>query len=158
VVDDIGYSQEITDNVRGFIAVRLSSLRLGTTGRFLEGGHPLDLDALLRSNVVFEIEDVGDDRDKAFLMGTVLIRLVEHLRLDQKHHGASNGLRHLSVFEEAHRLLQRIELLLIVPAQAGGRLKLANPLVRLAHLLLMAGDQVPQRRLAAQDLRVEVHR
>ncbi|MFC7623079.1 ATP-binding protein [Microlunatus sp. GCM10028923] len=106
VVDDIGYSQEITDNVRGFIAVRLSSLRLGTTGRFLEGGHQLDLDALLRSNVVFEIEDVGDDRDKAFLMGTVLIRLVEHLRLDQKYNGAPSGLRHLSVFEEAHRLLR----------------------------------------------------
>ena len=32
-------------------------------------------------NVVFEIEDVGDDRDKAFLMGTVLIRLAEHLRM-----------------------------------------------------------------------------
>ena len=31
--------------------------------------------------MVLEIEDVGDDRDKAFLMGAVLIRLVEHLRL-----------------------------------------------------------------------------
>ncbi len=107
VVEDIGYGREITDNVRGFIAVRLASLRLGTTGRFFEGGHPLDLEALLRSNVVFEIEDVGDDRDKAFLMGTVLIRLVEHLRLLQKRErGASVGLRHLSVFEEAHRLLR----------------------------------------------------
>ncbi len=107
VVEDIGYGREITDNVRGFIAVRLASLRLGTTGRFFEGGHPLDLEALLRSNVVFEIEDVGDDRDKAFLMGTVLIRLVEHLRLLQKkERGASVGLRHLSVFEEAHRLLR----------------------------------------------------
>lgn len=107
VVEDIGYGREITDNVRGFIAVRLASLRLGTTGRFFEGGHPLDVDALLRSHVVFEIEDVGDDRDKAFLMGTVLIRLVEHLRLEQKRHpGASVGLRHLSVFEEAHRLLR----------------------------------------------------
>ncbi|GAB3768353.1 hypothetical protein GCM10028864_66660 [Microlunatus parietis] len=107
VVEDIGYGREITDNVRGFISVRLASLRLGTTGRFLEGGHPLDMDALLRSNVVFEIEDVGDDRDKAFLMGTVLIRLVEHLRLMQKHDQTRlSGLRHLSVFEEAHRLLR----------------------------------------------------
>ncbi|WP_412519088.1 ATP-binding protein [Actinomadura madurae] len=108
VVDDIGYSQEITDNVRGFIRVRLSSLRLGTTGRFFEGGHPIDFDALLSRNVVLEIEDVGDDRDKAFLMGTVLVRLVEHLRLRQRR-GASTGLRHLSVFEEAHRLLRRTE-------------------------------------------------
>ncbi|TDE20830.1 ATP-binding protein [Actinomadura sp. 6K520] len=108
VVTDIGYGQEITDNVRGFIRVRLSSLRLGTTGRFFEGGHPIDFDALLARNVVLEIEDVGDDRDKAFLMGTVLVRLVEHLRMRQRQ-GVPPGLRHLSVFEEAHRLLRRSE-------------------------------------------------
>ena len=47
VVREIGYSQRITDDVLGFIKVRLSSLRLGTTGRFLEGGHQLDFGALL---------------------------------------------------------------------------------------------------------------
>ncbi|TMQ90195.1 ATP-binding protein [Actinomadura soli] len=108
VVTEIGYGQEITDNVRGFIRVRLSSLRLGTTGRFFEGGHPIDFGELLARNVVLEIEDVGDDRDKAFLMGTVLVRLVEHLRMRQRA-GAATGLRHLTVFEEAHRLLRRSE-------------------------------------------------
>jgi hypothetical protein len=108
VVEQIGYGREITDNVRGFVAVRISSLRLGTTGRFLQGGHPLDFTALLKHNVVLEIEDTGDDRDKAFLMGTVLIRLVEHLRLRQRAEGPANPrLRHLSVFEEAHRLLRK---------------------------------------------------
>ena len=81
VVSEIGYSQRVTDDVLGFIRVRLASLRRGTTGRFLVGGHPLDFRALLRKNVVLELEDVGDDADKAFLMGTVLIGLVEHLRL-----------------------------------------------------------------------------
>jgi hypothetical protein len=111
VVDEIGYGREITDNVRGFIRVRLSSLRLGTTGRFFEGGHPLDLDQLIRRNVVFEIEDVGDDRDKAFLMGGLLIQLTEHLRVEAHRNPAvlRQGLRHLSVFEEAHRLLRRTE-------------------------------------------------
>ena len=78
---EIGYSQRVTDDVLGFIRVRLASLRHGTTGRFLEGGHPIDFGALLARNVVLEIEDVGDDADKAFLMGAVLIRLAEHLRL-----------------------------------------------------------------------------
>ncbi|GAB2615187.1 hypothetical protein Aab01nite_27460 [Paractinoplanes abujensis] len=111
VVDRIGYGQEITDNVRGFIRVRLSSLRTGTTGRFFEGGHPLDLAELMRRNVVFEIEDVGDDRDKAFLMGGLLIQLTEHLRVETRRDPAvaRAGLRHLSVFEEAHRLLRRTE-------------------------------------------------
>jgi hypothetical protein len=115
VVSEIGYGREITDNVRGFVTVRISSLRQGTTGRFLQGGHPLDFAALLESNVVFEIEDTGDDRDKAFLMGTVLIRLAEHLRLRQRAEGpGAPRLRHLSVFEEAHRLLRQPR------GQAGG--------------------------------------
>jgi uncharacterized protein len=115
VVSEIGYGREITDNVRGFVTVRISSLRQGTTGRFLQGGHPLDFARLLAANVVFEIEDTGDDRDKAFLMGTVLIRLAEHLRLRQRTEGATAPrLRHLSVFEEAHRLLRQPR------SQAGG--------------------------------------
>jgi hypothetical protein len=125
IVQEIGYSQRITDDVLGFIKVRLSSLRLGTTGRFLQGGHQLDFGKLLRTNAVLEIEDVGDDGDKAFLMGTVLIRLVEHLRMVNRAKPSSPGglggvvppgasraptrLRHLTVIEEAHRLLRRTD-------------------------------------------------
>jgi len=110
VVLDIGYGPEVERNVRGFVTVRLGSLRLGTPGRFLEGGHPLDFGKMLGTNVVLEIEDVGDDQDKAFLMGTVLIRLTEHLRLRERHAGPTVvGLRHLTVLEEAHRLLRKTE-------------------------------------------------
>jgi DNA helicase HerA-like ATPase len=136
VVRGIGYGPEMSADVLGFIKVRLASLRLGTTGRFLDGGHPIDFGRLLDRNVVLEIEDVGDDRDKAFLMGTVLLRLVEHLRLMgsaglrgrghvespegrggigglqgresiESPESGRHGLRHLTVFEEAHRLLRR---------------------------------------------------
>jgi DNA helicase HerA-like ATPase len=110
VVAEIGYSERVTDDVLGFIRVRIASLRAGTTGRFLEGGHPIDFTRLLRQNVVLEIEDVGDDRDKAFLMGTVLIRLAEHLRLTRGTEPGTGGrqrLAHLTVMEEAHRLLRR---------------------------------------------------
>ncbi|MCL2585882.1 MAG: ATP-binding protein, partial [Streptosporangiales bacterium] len=107
VVGEIGYSQRVTDDVLGFIRVRIASLRAGTTGRFLEGGHRIDFTRLLERNVVLEIEDVGDDRDKAFLMGMVLIRLAEHLRLTRDSNPP--GLRHLTVVEEAHRLLRRPE-------------------------------------------------
>jgi DNA helicase HerA-like ATPase len=108
ILREVGYSERTTDDVLGFVKVRLSSLRLGTTGRFLEGGHQLDFSRLLRTNVVLELEDVGDDGDKAFLMGTVLIRLAEHLRME--HRAQPSGqvrLHHLTVIEEAHRLLRR---------------------------------------------------
>jgi DNA helicase HerA-like ATPase len=113
VIREVGYSQRITDDVLGFVKVRLASLRLGTTGRFLEGGHQIDFGKLLAANAVLEIEDVGDDSDKAFLMGTVLIRLAEHLRMADRAAApgsrAPAGLRHLTVLEEAHRLLRRPE-------------------------------------------------
>jgi hypothetical protein len=87
---------------------RIGSLQLGTTGRFLDGGHPIDFAALLDRNVVLEIEDAGDDHDKAFLMGAVLIRLTEHLRLRHRHDGHGPvRLRHLTIIEEAHRLLRQ---------------------------------------------------
>lgn len=103
VVDDIGYGAELAADVRGFVDVRLTSLLLGTPGRFLGGGHPLDVADLLSRNVVLELEDVGDDQDKAFCMGVVLIRLIEHLRVRR---GPSPTLRHVTVVEEAHRLLK----------------------------------------------------
>ena len=56
------------------------------------GGHPLDFGALLRKNVALELEDVGDDTDKAFLMGTVLIGLVEHGTVRDLARGGNGGL------------------------------------------------------------------
>jgi uncharacterized protein len=107
VVREAAYGAEVERNVRGFITVRLGSLRLGTPGRFFEGGHQLDFTRLLNRNVVLEIEDVGDDQDKAFLIGAVLVRLTEHLRLRQRREPAGpQRLRHLTVLEEAHRLLR----------------------------------------------------
>jgi hypothetical protein len=106
-VSEIGYGPEIASNVRGFIKVRLASLRLGTTGSFFSGGHPIDFQQLRARNVVLEIEDVGDDTDKAFLMGAILMRLVEELRMASRSGGQRPGLSHLTVVEEAHRLLRR---------------------------------------------------
>jgi hypothetical protein len=105
VIEDVGYGRELQADVRGFVTVRLRSLRVGSAGRFFEGGHPADIAGLLRRNVVLAIEDVANDEDKAFLMGTLVIRIVEHLRM-QARAGAPEALRHVIVFEEAHRLLR----------------------------------------------------
>jgi hypothetical protein len=105
VIEEVGYGRELQADVRGFVEVRLRSLRTGSAGRFFEGGHPVDIAGLLRRNVVLAIEDVANDEDKAFLMGTLVIRVVEHLRLRARA-GQPDGLRHVVVIEEAHRLLR----------------------------------------------------
>lgn len=108
VVDDIGYGKEIAANVRGFVEVRIGSLLHGTPGRFFRGGHPLDIDTILQQNVVLELENITDDQDKAFLIGALIIRIVEHLRV---RHGARgcDSLQHVTIIEEAHRLLKRVD-------------------------------------------------
>ncbi len=112
VVEEIGYGEDIKKNVRGFVDVRIGSLRLGTPGRFFEGGHPLDIAAVLRRNVVIEIEGITNDQDKAFVMGALLIRLYEQLLLEEKERFAAertpSRLRHATVIEEAHRLLRNV--------------------------------------------------
>ena len=112
VVEKIGYDEDIKKRVRGFVDVRIGSLRLGTPGRFFEGGHPLDVAELLRRNVVFELETVTNDQDKAFVMGAILIRIYEQLLLEEKERfdrdGGPSPFRHLTVIEEAHRLLRNV--------------------------------------------------
>ena len=105
VIEDVGYGRELQADMRGFIGVRLRSLRTGSAGRFFEGGHPADIRALLDRNVVLALEDVANDEDKAFVMGALLIRIVEHLRLRARA-APIEGLRHVIVLEEAHRLLR----------------------------------------------------
>ncbi|WP_433512991.1 ATP-binding protein [Nonomuraea sp. CA-143628] len=105
VIQEIGYGREVQADVEGFISLRLRSLRVGSAGRFFEGGHPADIGGLLERNVVLAIEDVANDEDKAFLMGTLIIRIVEHLRMRARQE-KSTGLRHVIVIEEAHRLLR----------------------------------------------------
>jgi uncharacterized protein len=67
VIEDVGYGAQLQADVRGFVDVRLRSLRIGSAGRFFEGGHPGDVAALLGRNVVLAIEDVANDEDKTLL-------------------------------------------------------------------------------------------
>lgn len=108
VISDVGYGRELMADVQGFVDVRLRSLRIGSAGRFFEGGHPADIGGMLRDNIVLAIEDVANDEDKAFLMGTLIIRIVEHLRMRERRgdRGTGPALRHVIVIEEAHRLLR----------------------------------------------------
>ncbi len=69
VIEEVGYGAQLQADVRGFVDVRLRSLRIGSAGRFFEGGHPGDVAALLGRNVVLAIEDVANDEDKSMLIG-----------------------------------------------------------------------------------------
>ncbi|WP_405533707.1 DUF87 domain-containing protein (plasmid) [Streptomyces avidinii] len=101
VVPRLGYNSETTGNILAALRTRLNSLRTGGKGRMLDVRRSLPIERLLGQPTVLELEGMGDDDDKAFMMGLLMIRLAEHRR----YQGDTESLRHLLVIEEAHRLL-----------------------------------------------------
>lgn len=78
---ELGYSQGMRAAVHGFLEARLDALWGGPAGRFLEGGHPVDVTRLLRGNVLVGNSGVADDEATTFLAGVLLLRLAEQLAL-----------------------------------------------------------------------------
>jgi hypothetical protein len=97
----LGYEERVTADIRAALTTRLNSLRTGGKGRMLDCRRSYPTAELLRHPTVLELEGMGDDDDKSFVMALLMVRLVEHLRAE----GDLSDLRHLLVIEEAHRLL-----------------------------------------------------
>ncbi len=104
VTRELGYEEKITDDMRASLHTRLNSLRTGGKGRMLDVQRSLPMEAFLQHPTIFELEGMGDDDDKAFMMGLLLIRLIEYRRAA----GLVDGLQHVLVIEEAHRLLTNV--------------------------------------------------
>jgi hypothetical protein len=104
VVGSLGYEDKIAADMRAALRTRINSLRAGGKGRMLDVRRSFGVESLLGAPTVLELEGIGDDDDKAFVMGLLFIRLVQY----QRALGQSRELRHLMVIEEAHRLLTNV--------------------------------------------------
>ena len=104
VIPKLGYDDKVTGDMRAALVTRLESLRRGGKGAMLDSARSLPSEELFGYPTVMELEAMGDEGDKAFLTGLILIRLAEHRRAM----GQSKGLVHLLVVEEAHRLLGNV--------------------------------------------------
>lgn len=103
LVPRLGYDKEITRNVQTALQTRVNSLRMGAKGMTLDTAVSIPIERLLEQPTVLELEGIGDDDEKAFLMGLILTALYEYYRTQPGL--AGGGLRHITVIEEAHRLL-----------------------------------------------------
>lgn len=106
VVDRLGYEAKITMDVKAALKTRIGSLRIGGKGLMLDTAKSIPMTSLLEKSTVLELEAVGDDDEKAFLIGLLLIFLYEHYSAQGIPQDA--GLRHVTVIEEAHRLLKNV--------------------------------------------------
>lgn len=102
LVKELGYDAEITGNIRAGLLTRLMSLTTGSKGTMLDCRASIPMDYLLSGPTVLEFAAMGSDEDKAFVLGAILLRLIE---FRQAAGLSGNSLRHATLIEEAHRLL-----------------------------------------------------
>ncbi|MCG3148937.1 MAG: hypothetical protein PCFJNLEI_02389 [Verrucomicrobiae bacterium] len=101
-VEELGYNAEISSTIRAGLTTRLSSLTSGGKGRMLDLGISTSFDQLLSQPAILELSAVGNDEEKAFLLGAILMRLAQY----RQSTGLTDGrLQHVLLIEEAHRLL-----------------------------------------------------
>ena len=102
---ELGYSAEVTGNIRAGLQTRLSSLTEGGKGLMLNSRISMPMEELLARPTVLELSAIGDDDEKAFVLGVILLKLAQ---LRQSEGLSRTGLRHVTVVEEAHRLLKAV--------------------------------------------------
>jgi hypothetical protein len=104
VVKGLGYHTEISSNVRAALKTRIRSLLLGGKGKMLNCEKSIPLEDILEYPTILELKGVGDDEEKAFLMGILLGKLYEFREAG----GNIDHLQHITLIEEAHRLLANV--------------------------------------------------
>lgn len=102
VVDRMGYDQRITMDVKAGLVARINQLRRGGKGLMLDTRRSVDVETLFERPCLLELKQLVSDDEKAFIIGLLLIRLYEHCETRQRR----PGLGHLTLIEEAHRLLR----------------------------------------------------
>ena len=106
-VEKSAYDKEIRDNVTGSLQTRVRSLMIGGKKTMMNCRRSTPLPELLKQPLVLELENLGDDDTKAFVIGMLMARLYEVRRVESG--GLRRPLSHLLIIEEAHRLLKRVE-------------------------------------------------
>jgi DNA helicase HerA-like ATPase len=103
VVARLGYEERIKMDVTAGLQARIDSLRLGGKGLMLDVAHGIDIRDLLAQPTVLELDRIGNDEEKAFTIGLLISRISAFRRLQ-----GNSTLRHVTVIEEAHRLLKNV--------------------------------------------------
>lgn len=106
VVDKKGFGKELKENYIGSLVSRLSNLTVGSKGSMLNCEHSTDFEYIAHHNVILEMEELKSPEDKALFMGFILSRLSAVIKAEHK---KNSDFRHLTLIEEAHRLLSKVE-------------------------------------------------
>jgi uncharacterized protein DUF87 len=104
VCSELDYQGEIRGNIEAASLIRAQSLVSGPCASAFLTDRELDCAALLARPTVVELKTLGNGDEQALMIALLLNAITEHY---QANRGASPRLEHVTVIEEAHRLLAR---------------------------------------------------
>jgi len=100
----LGYEPKVLMDIEAALKTRITSLSLGGKGPMFNTVASIPMDDLLRCPTVVELRNIQNNEEKAFVAALLLMDVVEYI----ERKGSSKQLRHLTLVEEAHRLLPNI--------------------------------------------------
>ena len=106
VTEGLDYAGEVKSNIEAASLRRAEQLVSGAAASAFLTNRPNDISGLLDHPVVIELKSLGSGDEQALMMALLLNAITEHY---QSVRGSSSELEHLTVVEEAHRLLERPE-------------------------------------------------
>ncbi len=106
IVEKQGFDERLKNDYIGSIKARLQGLMVGSKGFMLNTPRSFDFRKLVEKKVVIELEEVKNPSEKSFIMGLILINLNEAIKIKHKE---NKNFKHITLIEEAHRLLSKFE-------------------------------------------------
>lgn len=108
-IERIGYKSDFKDDLKAAIKLRLQHLSEGVVGKALRTdtnspSFEYRLEQLLQQPVVIQLNQIGNKEEKALLMAFILMSMYEYYEQQPE----SETLRHVTLIEEAHVLLENI--------------------------------------------------
>ena len=106
IIKSKGMGAEFEEKYLGSLVAKFTNLTKTSKGRMLNVRRSIDFGALLDKKVVIELEAMPGDQDKALIMGLIVTRLAECMK---QRHQKDHNFKHITLLEEAHRLLEKPE-------------------------------------------------
>lgn len=106
IIRNDGFDAKMQKDLTGSLKARINSLRIGSKGRTLNVAKSFPISHLLNGHTVIELDDVGDEDAKAFIISIILMQIQEYRKSQESHY--QHQLKHLLLIEEAHRLLKNV--------------------------------------------------
>lgn len=112
LIQQSGYSSETKGDYIGALVTRVNSLTNGISGQIFCDTYDLSDEFIFDQNTIVDLSRVGSSETKSLIMGLLVLKLSEY-RMSHAE-GANRELQHITVLEEAHNLLKRVQ-----PSQEG---------------------------------------